>query len=171
MLMMGKLTYFVSLQIKQLKDKIFIFQSKYISELLKKSDMNQAQPYGTPMGHSMKLDLDEGSKKVEVTLFRGIISSLLYLTTSKRDIMFSVCMCAHFQSNPKESHLIAIKRILRYLKGTSNIGLWYPKLDCCYLYGYTDADYASSITDRNSSSGAYHFLGHCLVSWHSKKTK
>ena len=131
--------------------------------------MDQAKPYGTPMSPSIKLDLDESGKKVEATLFRGMIGSLLYLTASRPDIMFSVCMCARFQSNPKESHLVAVKRILRYLKGTSNLGLWYPRSDSCYLYGYTDADYAGSRTDRKSTSGACHFLGHCLVSWHSKK--
>ena len=80
-------------------------------------------------------------------------------------------MCAHFQSNPKESHLTTVKRILRYLKGTHNLGLWYSKSDSCHLYGYTNIDYTISKTDKKSTSGACHFLGHYLVSWHSKKTK
>ena len=118
-LLMGKLNYFLGFQIKQLKDKIFICQSKYINELFK-FDMEKAKLYGTLMSLSVKLVLHENGKKVEPILFRGIIGSLLYFTTSRPDIMFSICMCARFQSNSKESHLIAFKRILRYLNGTPN---------------------------------------------------
>ena len=136
--------------------------------MLKKFDMEKAKPYGTSMSPSVKLDLDEDGKIVEPTLFRDMIGYLLYLTTSRLDIIFSVCMCAHFQSNPKESHLIVIKRILGYLNGSPNFGLWYPRSDCCYMYGYTNDDYAGNRIDRKSTSDAYHFLGHCLVFWHCK---
>ena len=89
--------------------------------------MDECKPIKTPMPSNGNLDLDEGGKIVDQTLYRSMIGSLLYLTASRPDIMFSVCMCARFQANPKEAHLIAIKRILRYLKHTPNIGLWYPK--------------------------------------------
>ena len=85
--------------------------------------MEKAKPYDTLMSFPVKLDLDESGKKVAVTLFRGMIGSLLYLIVSRPDIIFSIRMCAHFQSNPKKSHLIAIKRFLRYLNGTPNLGL------------------------------------------------
>jgi len=98
-----------------------------------------------------------------------MIGSLLYLSTSRPDIMFSVCMCARFQSNPKRSHLNVIKRIIRYLLGTMNIGLWYPKNFTCHLIGYSDSDFADSKTNRKSTSGTCHFIGSALVSWHSKK--
>ena len=98
-----------------------------------------------------------------------MIGSLLYLSTSRPNIMFSVCMCARFQANPKESHLSAVKRIMRYLLGTINIGLWYPKNSTCNLIGYSDSDFSSSKTDRKSTSGTCHFIGSALVSWHSKK--
>ena len=98
-----------------------------------------------------------------------MIGSLLYLTASRPDIMFSVCLCARFQANPKESHLIAVKRILRYLKGTINLGLWYPRHNTFDLIAYSDADFAGCKVDRKSTSGACHFLGHSLVSWASKK--
>ena len=98
-----------------------------------------------------------------------MIGSLLYLSASRLDIMFSVCMCVRFQSNPKQSHLSAVKRIIRYLLGTMNIGLWYPKNSTCNLIGYSDSDFAGSKTDRKSTSGTCHFIGSALVYWHSKK--
>ena len=88
------------------------------------------------------LDLDEGGNMVDQTIYRSMIGSLLYLTTSRLDIMFSVCMCARFQVNPKEAHLVAVKRILRYLKHTPSLGLWYPKGARFELVGYSDSDYA-----------------------------
>jgi len=101
--------------------------------------------------------------------YRGMIGSLLYLSASRPDIMFSVCMCARFQSNPKQSHLSAVKRIIRYLVGTINLGLGYPKNSTCNLIGYSDSDFAGSKNDRKSTSGTCQFIGPALVSWHSKK--
>ena len=101
-------------------------------------------------------------RPVDQTLYRSMIGSLLYLTSSRHDIMFSVCMCARFQANPKETHLIAVKRILRYLKHTPSIGLWYPKGAIFELVGYSDSDYASCKVDRKSTSRGCHMLGKCL---------
>ena len=98
-----------------------------------------------------------------------MIGSLLYLTSSRPDIQFSVCLCARFQANPRESHLTAVKRIFRYLAGTQDIRLWYPTNYSLELIAYTDADYAGSRLDRKSTSGYYQFLGECLVSWALKK--
>jgi hypothetical protein len=98
-----------------------------------------------------------------------MIGSLLYLTASRPDIMFSVCMCARFQSNPKKSHLHAVKRILRYLKHTPSVGLWYPKGATFDLIGYSDSNYAGCKIDRKSISGGCHLIGRSLVSWASKK--
>ena len=100
--------------------------------------------------------------------YRGMIGSLLYLSSSRPDIMFSVCMCAGFQSNPKQSHLSAVKGIIIYLLGTINLGLWYPKKSTCNLIIYSDLDFAESKTDRKSSSGNCQFVGSALVSWHNK---
>ena len=98
-----------------------------------------------------------------------MVGSQLYLTASRPDIMFATCLCARFQSDPKESHMVAIKRIFRYLKGTPNLGLWYPKGTGFNLVGYTDSDYAGCRIDRKSTSGSCQFLGQKLVSWFSKK--
>ena len=115
------------------------------------------------------LDLNEGGKPVDLKLYRSMIGSLLYLTPSRPDIMFSVCMCARFQATPKDCHLVAVKRILRYLKHSSSIGLWYPKGAKFDLIGYSDSDYAGCKVDRKSTSGNCQFLGRSLVSWSSKK--
>jgi len=98
-----------------------------------------------------------------------MIGSLLYLTSSRLDIMLSVCLCARYQSNPKESHLTAAKRIIEYLKGTTNVGLWYPKGMSLNLIGFLDSNFAGYKLDRKSTSGTCHLLGSSLVSWNCKK--
>lgn len=97
-----------------------------------------------------------------------MIGSLLYLTTSRPDIFFSIGLCARFQSNPKESYLITVKRILRYLKYAHDLCLWYPRGCNFYLVGYADVDYTGFLVDRKSTTGMAHFLGPCLISWDSK---
>jgi len=123
MSMMGELNFFLRFQIKQLKDGTFISQTKYIKDMLKKFDMENAKPIKTPMPTNGHLDLNEDGKAVDQKVYRSMIGSLLYLCASRPDIMLSVCMCARFQANPKECHLMAVKRILRYLVFTPNLGL------------------------------------------------
>ena len=166
---MGELNYFLGLQIKQLNDGIFIYQEKYCKDLITRFGMNNTVSKPTPMSTSVHLEKDENSKDVEQKLYRGMIGSLLYLTASRPDIIMSVCMCARFQANPKESHLRAVKRILRYLTNTKDYGLFYPKGCPFELVSYSDADFGGSRTDRKSTSGTCHFLGQSLVSWFSKK--
>ena len=121
------------------------------------------------MATSTKLDADESSKAVDQKIYRGMICSLLYLTTSRPDIQFSVCLCARFQANPKESHLIAVKRIFRYLTETINVGLWYPRGCEFTLHAFSDADYASCKLDRKRTSGTCQILAGCLIFWSSRK--
>ncbi|XP_017428726.1 uncharacterized mitochondrial protein AtMg00810-like [Vigna angularis] len=168
MSMMGELAYFLGLQVKQTENDIFIHQSKYSNELLKKFKMLECKEAATPMATNCYLDLDEAGKVVEQKMYRGMIGSLLYLTASRSDIMHSVCLCARFQSQPKESHLTTVKRILKYLKGTKNLGLWYPNGSNIFLEGYSDSDFGSCKLDRKSTSGTCHLLGCSLVFWHSK---
>ncbi|TKC13477.1 hypothetical protein FA727_23605 [Robertmurraya kyonggiensis] len=169
MSMIGELTFFLGFQMKQLEEGTFICQEKYTKDLLKRFKMEDCKPIKTPMATNGHLDLDEGGKPVDQTLYRSMIGSLLYLTASRPDIMFSVCMCARFQANPKEAHLKAVKRIFRYLKYSPSIGLWYPKGAHFELVGYSDADYAGCKVDRKSTSGGCQLLGRSLVSWSSKK--
>ena len=169
MSLMGELKFFLGLQVQQLKDGLFINQSKYILEMLKKYNMASSKPAATPMAQNEKLTADEKGKSVDATMYRGMIGSLLYLTASRPDIQFSVCLCDRFQSKPKESHYTAVNRIFRYLVYTVDLGLWYPKSCSLDLVAYSDADYAGCQLDRKSTSGSCHFLGGCLVSWASKK--
>ena len=169
MSMMGELNNFLGLQIKQTKEGIFVNQAKYCKELIKRFGMESAKHMATPMSTGCYLDKDESGQSIDMKQYRGMIGSLLYLSASRPDIMFSVCMCARFQSNPKQSHLSAVKRIIRYLVGTINLGLWYPKNSTCNLIGYSDSDFVGSKTDRKSTSGTCQFIGSALVSWHSKK--
>jgi len=152
MSMMGELTFFLGLQIKQSPQGTSICQEKYIKELLKKYTLIDAKALDTPMSSSVRLDKDESGVEVGQTMYRGIISSLLYLTASRPDIVFSVGMCARFQAAPKESHLKAAKRILRYLKGTQDLVLFYPTGDSFDLIGYANVDYAGFLVDRKSTS-------------------
>ncbi|GJZ99491.1 retrovirus-related pol polyprotein from transposon TNT 1-94 [Tanacetum coccineum] len=169
MSMMGELNFFLGLQIKQMKDGIFFNQSKYIKEMLKKFGLEDSKPMKTPMSSDTKLTKDEECESVDSTKYRGIIGSLLYLTTSRPDIMFSVCLCARFQEAPKTSHLEAVKRIFRYIKGTTHLGLWYPKGTGIETIVYADSDHAGDYVDRKSTSGICMFVGCCLTSWFSKK--
>ena len=121
------------------------------------------------MSTSTHLDRDEKGKDIDPRLYRGMIGSLLYLTASRPDIMLAVCICARYQSQPKVSHVTAVKRIFRYLNKTLDFGLYYPKLSSFELMSYSDADYAGCRSDRKSTSGTCHFLGNYLVSWFSKK--
>ncbi|KAH9791908.1 hypothetical protein KPL71_003919 [Citrus sinensis] len=169
MSMMGELKYFLGLQIKQSEEGIFINQAKYVKDLLKRFGIDDSKTKNTPMSTTTKLDKDEKGKEVDIKMYRGMIGSLLYLTASRPDIMFSVCLCARFQSCPKESHLLAVKRIFRYLSGTIDIGLWYPRGTHIDLTCFSDADFAGYKVDRKSTSGTCYILGHSLVSWFSKK--
>ena len=169
MSLMGELTYFLGLQVKQMPNGLFVSEEKYTRELLIKYKLQDLKGKNTPMANGVKLDADEKGTSVDQKQYRGMIGSLLYLTASRPDILFSVCLCARFQSNPKESLLTAVKRIFRYLIGTENLGLWYPKCQELTLLGFCDADFVGCRVERKSTSGSCLFLGGCLISWNSKK--
>jgi hypothetical protein len=164
MSMIEELTFFLGFQVKQMREGIFSSQEKYTEDLLKRFKMDECKPIKIPMSSNGHLYLDEGDKLVDQTLYHSMIGSLLYLTASRPDIMFSVCMCARFQASPKKAHLVVIKRILRYLKHIPSISLWYPKGARFQLVGYSDSDYAGYKIDRKSTSGGCHLLGRSLVS-------
>ncbi|GJY52009.1 putative ribonuclease H-like domain-containing protein [Tanacetum coccineum] len=166
---MGELTFFLGLQVKQKEDGIFISQDKYVTEILKKFGFTDVKTASTPMETQKPLLKDEDGEEVDVHLYRSMIGSLMYLTSSRPDIMFVVCACARYQVNPKVSHLHAVKRIFRYLKGQPKLGLWYPKDSPFDLVAYTDSDYAGASLDRKSTTGGCQFLGCRLISWQCKK--
>jgi len=132
--------------------------------MLKKFDMDDANSISTPMGTNGSLDSDTSGNMVDQKSYWSMIGSLLYVTASRLDVMFSVCMCARFQASPRKSHLKTTKIILRYLKYTQNFGLWYPKGAKFELIGYFDSDYARCKVERRSTSGTCQLLGRSLVS-------
>ncbi|GKD93856.1 putative ribonuclease H-like domain-containing protein, partial [Tanacetum coccineum] len=166
---MGELTLFLGLQVKQKDDGIFISQDKYVGEILKKFGFSSIRTASTPMETNKALAKDEESKDVDVHLYRSMIGSLMYLTSSRPDIMFSVYDCSRFQVQPKVSHMFAVKRIFRYLKSRPKLGLWYPKDSPFILEAFSDNDYAGASLDRKSITGDCQFLGSRLISWQCKR--
>nr|GEZ40171.1 hypothetical protein [Tanacetum cinerariifolium] len=141
MLMMGEMTFFLGLQVNQSPCGIFINQSKYVLEILNKYGMESCDPIGTLMEIKDKLDLDENGTPIDATKYRSMIGALMYLTSSRPDIVYATCLCARYQAKPTEKHLKKVKRIFRYLWGTINTGLWYTKDSGFELTGFSDADY------------------------------
>ncbi|GJX17835.1 ribonuclease H-like domain-containing protein [Tanacetum coccineum] len=144
-------------------------EDKYVGEILKKFGFSSIRTASTPMETNKALAKDEEGEDVDVHLYRSMIRSLMYLTSLKPDIMFSVCTCSRFQVQPKVSHMFAVKRIFRYLKGRPKLGLWYPKDSLFILETFSDSDYAGASLDRKSTTGGCQFLGSRLISWQCKK--
>jgi hypothetical protein len=165
MFMMRVLTFFLGFQIKQAKEGTFISQTKYTRDILKKFDMDKAKTIKTPMSADGHLDIDLGGTSIDQKVYSSMIGSLLYLYASIPDIMLTVYMCARFQAAPKDCHLRAVKKIMRYLVLTPNLGILYPKGSHFELLGYSNVDYAGCKVDMKSTSRTYQFLGRSLVSW------
>ncbi|GKE94571.1 putative ribonuclease H-like domain-containing protein, partial [Tanacetum coccineum] len=166
---MGEITFFLGLQVTQKEDGIFISQDKYVAEILKKFNYTDIKSASTLVDLEKPLVKDRDADDVDEHLYRPMIGSLMYLATSRPDIMFAVCACARFQVTPKTSHLLVIKRIFRYLKGKPTLCLWYSRDSPFELVAYTDSDYAGATQDRKSIIGACQFLGNRLISWQCKK--
>ncbi|GJY11350.1 retrotransposon protein, putative, ty1-copia subclass [Tanacetum coccineum] len=150
---------------------IFLNKSKYALESLKKYGMESSDPVDTPIVEKSKLDEDPQGKAIDPTHYRGMVGTLMYLTASSPDLTFAICMYARYQTKPTEKHLHAVKSIFRYLRGTVNMGLWYPKDSSIALTAYADVDRVGCQDTRRSTSGSMQFLGDRLVSWSSKRQK
>nr|GEU55181.1 putative ribonuclease H-like domain-containing protein [Tanacetum cinerariifolium] len=166
---MGEFTFFLGLQVKQKPDGIFISHDKYVAEILRKFGLTDGKSASTPIDTEKPLLKDPDSEDVDVHTYRSMIGSLMYLTSSRLDIMFAVCACAHFQVTPKALHLHAVKRIFRYLKGKPHLGLWYPKDSPFNLVAYSNSDYAGASLDRKSTTGGCQFFRCRLIFWQCKK--
>eukprot|EP00253_Pinus_taeda_P010149 PITA_10149 len=140
-----------------------------VMKILKKYGMEDSKPVCTPMVIGCSVSANDESTTVHHPTYRSMIRSLLYLTGTRPNIMHAVGIVGRFQANPKETHLEAVKKIFKYLQGTQNYGLWYPRDTDLTLHAYTDADWAGSMDDRKSKSGGAFFMGSILVSWFSKK--
>ncbi|GJY31623.1 putative ribonuclease H-like domain-containing protein [Tanacetum coccineum] len=155
--------------LQQKEDGIFISQDKYVAEILKKVNYFDVKSVSTPVDSEKPLVKDGDVDDVDVHLYRSMIGSLMYLTASRLDIMFAVCACARFQVTPETSHLLAVKRIFRYLKGKPTLGLWYSRGSIFELVASIDSDYARATLDRKYTTGGCQFLGNGLISWQCKK--
>lgn len=157
------------LEIKQGEDGVFVSQRKYAEDLLKRFNMIDCKAASTPMNINEKLQLEDGTEKADATLFRSLVGGLIYLTHTRPDIAFSVGMVSRFMHNPSRQHFGAAKRLLRYIAGTQDFGIWYSNVADFKLIGFTDSDWAGSLDDRRSTSGYVFTFGSGAVSWSSKK--
>jgi hypothetical protein len=167
MFMMGELTFFLGIQVKQTKQGTFVHQAKYTNDLMKKFNIMKLKPVSTPMSSVASLGPNEDGVAVDQREYRSMIGSLLYLTATRPDIQFAVGMCACFQASPRSSHRTAVQQIFRYLKHTSEFGIWYSASSSLDLVGFSDTDFTGCGIDRKSTSMTYHFLGSSLICWSS----
>ncbi|GKC77322.1 putative ribonuclease H-like domain-containing protein, partial [Tanacetum coccineum] len=151
------------------KDKGDILQDKYVADILKKFDFVNVKTASTPIEPNKALVKDEEADNMDVHLYRSMIGSFMYLTASRPDITFAVCACARFQVTPKVSHLRAVKRIFRHLKGQPKLGIWYPRYSPFDLEAFSDSNYAGASLDRKSTTRGCQFLRKKLISWQCKK--
>jgi hypothetical protein len=169
MSMMEELTFFLGIQVKQTKQGTFVHQVKYTKDMMKKFNIAELKPVSTLMSTGTALDPDEKGEVVDQREYKSMISSLLYLTVTWADIQFTMCMCALFKSSSHSSHQTAAQRIYRYLKHTSEFGIWYFSSSLLDLVGFSDADFVGCGIDRKSTSVTCQFLRSSLVCWSSKK--
>lgn len=166
---LGKLTYFLGLQVQQTKDGIFLSQTKYLKQILKKYRMEYSKPVYTPMVSGCSLSSNDDSPTMNQPQYKSMIGNILYLIGTRPDIMHVVGLVGRFQATPKDSHLQVVKRIFKYLKGTQGFSLWYPKDIDLTLHAYTYVDWAGNVDDQKSTSGGAFYMGSRLVSWFRKK--
>ncbi|XP_023737488.1 uncharacterized protein LOC111885462 [Lactuca sativa] len=163
MSMMGKLTFILGWQVKQITNGIFVCQNKSIANMLKKYGFSDCEPVKTPMSSSTSIGTDPSGIDVNATLFQGTIGSIIYLIVSRPYIMFATILCARYQASPKESHLHNVKRIFQYLKHTPNLRLWYPRDSDFNMVGYTESDHGGCGIDRKRTLGGAQMLGNRLI--------
>lgn len=168
---LGKMRYFLGIEVLQKSNGIFISQKKHAQEVLERFRMDECNSVHNPIVPGVKLVKDEDGVKVDSTFYKQIVGSLMYLTATRPDIVLVVSLISRYMECPTELHLQAAKRVLRYLKGTIELGLFYKKGGNKDLIAYTDSDYAGDRDDRKSTSGYLFMLSSGAVSWSSKKQR
>jgi hypothetical protein len=166
---LGIMNFFFGIEVDQSTKGIFVCQQKYGADIIKRFRMEECNPIETPIPLGTKLSKKDEGPAMDPTLYKSLLDSLLYLTTTRHDIMYATNLVSRYMESPKDSHWKMAKRILRYVAGTLNFGLWYTKSDNNQLSGYTDNDFAGSLDDRKITSGHAFHLGTNLISWASKK--
>ena len=165
----GLMSYYLGIEVKQMEEGIFISQEGYAREVLKKFGMENCKQIDTPVNCGTKLSKFEEGELVDATLFKSLVGSLRYLTCTRPDILFGVGLVSRYMETPTTSHLKAAKRILRYIKGTIDFGLYYSTSNNFKLVGYSDSDWAGDVDDRKSTTGFLFYMGETTFTWSSKK--
>jgi hypothetical protein len=170
---LGMMNYFLGIEVMQSNHGIFTCQKKYALDILKRFKMQDCKPVGTPMTTSIKLSKDDESEKVDEGLYRGLIGSLQYLIASRPDILFAVSILSRFMHSSRETHFIAAKRILRYIKGIIDLGIFCPRLSerTVELRGYTNSDLGGCVDDSRSISGYLFSLNSGVFTWSFKEAR
>ena len=168
---LGVMKYFLGMEVLQSSDGTFICQQKYISDILSRFKMQDCKPVSTPISAGVKLGKDEDSEKMDDSMYRSLIGSLLYLTAIRPDILFIVSFLSKFMHSSRDTRLTAAKRVLRYIKGTSKFGIFFPTSAevTMNLIGYSDSDWGGGVDDSRSTSGYLFCLGTSCFSWSSRK--
>jgi hypothetical protein len=168
---LGALSYYLGIEVRQKEQGIVLSQSNYAVKLLEKVGLSNYNPCATPMEAKLKLSKNSESPSVDPTEYRSLIGSLRYLLHTRPELTFSVNYLGRFMKSPKQDHLSAVKRVLRYVAGTTDFGLLYPRGKCgsMKILGYRDSDMAGDIDDCKSTSGAVFFLGSSPATWSSQK--
>ncbi|CAL5368182.1 unnamed protein product [Camellia sinensis] len=166
---LGRMTFFLGMQVHQKQNEIFLCQHKYAKEILKKFNMQECKPTATPMNQKEKFCKEDGAEKVDERLYRSLIGCLMYLTATRPDIMHAVSLLSRYMHCASEIHFQAAKRILRYVKGTIDSGIRFSQVKNFNLHGYSDSDWAGCVDDMRSTSGYCFSFGFGIFSWCSKK--
>ena len=166
---LGYMHYFLGMEIHQEHNGIFLSQRKYAQDILKKFKMDTCKAVSTPFTLNLKLLKNDGDRLSTPTSFRSLVGSLLYLTASRPDLMFPASMLSRYMTSPSEVHFGVAKRVLRYLKGTLDFGIWFESTGYLKLVGYCDSDWAGCVDDSKSTSSYVFSLGSEIFSWNSKK--
>lgn len=166
---LGNMRYFLGIEVLQTETGIHVSQAKYTLEVLKRFGMEDCNGVKNPMVPGVKLNMDEGGDRVDETLYKQIIGSLVYITTTRPDLQFSVSLLSRFMAKPTQLHLQAAKRFLRYLRSTINCGIWYKRGGAGEVQVYTDSDFAGDVDSRKSTTGYVFLLNGAAVIWSSKK--
>ena len=166
---LGIMNYFLGMEIQQCSKGIFISQKKYACDILKKFKLEACKGVASPLALNEKISRDDGDKLEEPAVFRSLVGSLLYLTATRPDLMFPAGLLSRFMSSPSNVHMGIAKRVLKYIRGTTDLGIWYMKTGGVNLNGFADSDWAGSIDDMKSTSGYVFTIGTGAICWNAKK--
>ncbi|XP_022154407.1 uncharacterized protein LOC111021684 [Momordica charantia] len=161
--------YFLGMEIQQGQNEVFLCQKKYMREILKRFNMEKCKSVNTPMIQKEKLQKDDGEEPADQNVYRSLVGCVMYLTSTRPDIMYTVSVLSRFLHCASKNHMVAGKRVLRYLKGLLSFGIKYNKVENFELQGYSDSDWAGSLDDMKSTSGYCFTFGSGYFSWCSKK--